>query len=171
MPSISVSDEELGLGDLLRIFPDTWNNISWAITNSVETLVKQAIDERRLLEEVKEYTIRANKDHLISIDKAIEKAALETGRLKQDVGLIEQEFMRKIKDMDAKTGQMMAASDGRVERFSIELDGKLTLVNQKIDKVQTWEYIDLVMQERIKEVNDDLISKINTQENKVEAQI
>jgi hypothetical protein len=35
-----------------------------------------------MLEEVKEYGIRANKDHIMSIDKAIEKAALETGRVK-----------------------------------------------------------------------------------------
>ena len=82
MPVVRATDEELGLGDLLRIFPDTWNNISWAVQNSVDLLVKQAIAERRLLEEVKEYSCRANKDHLISIDKAIEKAAIETGRVK-----------------------------------------------------------------------------------------
>ena len=85
MPNIKASDEELGLGDLLRIFPDTWNNISWVVQNSVDLLVKQAIDERRMLEEVKEYSIRSNKDHLINIDKAVEKASLETGRLKQEL--------------------------------------------------------------------------------------
>jgi hypothetical protein len=82
MPVVRSSDEELGMGDLLRIFPDTWNNISWAVQNSVDLLVKQAIAERRQLEEVKEYSIRANKDHLMSIDKAVEKAAIETGRVK-----------------------------------------------------------------------------------------
>ena len=40
MPAVRASDEELGLGDLLRIFPDTWNNISWAVQNSVDLLVK-----------------------------------------------------------------------------------------------------------------------------------
>jgi hypothetical protein len=98
MPTVKATDEELGLGDLLRIFPDTWNNISWVVQNSVDILVRQAIDERRMLEEVKEYSIRSNKDHLVSIDKAIEKAALETGRLKQDVGIIESELNKKLRD-------------------------------------------------------------------------
>jgi hypothetical protein len=42
---------------------------------------------------------------------------------------------------------------------SAEVDGRLTLINQKIDQVQTWEYIDLIMKERIQEVNDDLLRK------------
>lgn len=70
MPIVKQSDEELGLGELLRIMPDTWNNISWAVTNSVTLLVKQSIDQRRLMEEIKQYSILVNRDQLMSIDKA-----------------------------------------------------------------------------------------------------
>ena len=41
---------------------------------------------------------------------------------------------------------------------------------QKIDKVQTWEYIDLIMKERISEVNEELLKRIKKNESKVEKQ-
>ena len=159
MPAVRASDEELGLGDLLRIFPDTWNNISWAVQNSVDLLVKQAIAERRQLEEVKEYSIRANKDHLMSIDKAVDKAAIETGRVKQELSQLDGEIQKKMHDSDRKFTNLITAADAKTERVSAEVDGRLTLINQKIDQVQTWEYIDLIMKERIQEVNDDLLRK------------
>lgn len=58
-----------------------------------------------------------------------------------------------------------------MERFAAELEGRLMMINSKIDKVQTWEYIDLIMQERIKELNDDLSKRIKTLSSKVEKQI
>ena len=65
----------------------------------------------------------------------------------------------------------MKAAELRVERFTADIDGKLTMINEKIDKVQTWEYIDAVMTARIKEVNDDLQGKFKKQEIKVELEI
>ena len=40
--SLDRSDEELGMIELAKIMPDTWNNISWVLQNSTETLVGQA---------------------------------------------------------------------------------------------------------------------------------
>ena len=31
VPSIEKSDEDLGMSELLKIMPDTWNNISWVL--------------------------------------------------------------------------------------------------------------------------------------------
>lgn len=67
MPAVLTSDEELGLGELLRIMPDTWNNISWVVQNSTEALVKQAIAQRRMSEEVKEYAMKSNLSNLDSV--------------------------------------------------------------------------------------------------------
>ena len=48
IPSLDRSDEDLGMGELLKIMPDTWNNISWVLQNSAETLVSQAKKQRRM---------------------------------------------------------------------------------------------------------------------------
>lgn len=31
MPNVGAADSELGLDSMLRIIPDTWNNISWVV--------------------------------------------------------------------------------------------------------------------------------------------
>ena len=53
MPGITATDEELGGGDLVKILPDTWHNISWLVQNAVEVLRDQSLGMRRMLEEVK----------------------------------------------------------------------------------------------------------------------
>jgi hypothetical protein len=76
--------------------------------------------------------------------------------------------MKKLRDLDKQTTNLLTASDARIERFGIELDAKLGHINEKIDKVETWEFIDKVMNERIKEVNDNLSAKVKKNELKVE---
>ena len=38
IPALKASDEDIGIGGLSTIMPDTWNNISWAIANPTEIL-------------------------------------------------------------------------------------------------------------------------------------
>jgi len=38
--TLLLTDEELGCQDLSKIIPDTWQNISWVIQNSIDVIVK-----------------------------------------------------------------------------------------------------------------------------------
>ena len=40
---ILATEEELGCVDLIRIMPDTWQNISWVISNATSILINQTI--------------------------------------------------------------------------------------------------------------------------------
>ena len=60
MPIIKESDQELGLGNLDEILPETWKNISWVIQSAIEALKEQTIKMRRMIEEVKIYALEAN---------------------------------------------------------------------------------------------------------------
>lgn len=59
-PMVKATDAELGLETMLRIIPDTWNNISWVVQNSVAELVKTCIENRRHSEMVWMYAVAAN---------------------------------------------------------------------------------------------------------------
>lgn len=85
MPNVKASDSELGLDNMLRIIPDTWNNISWVVQNSVGELVKQAIENRRLNEQVKLYAIAANVANLTAVKDAEQIAEIDLGRFKKEV--------------------------------------------------------------------------------------
>ena len=52
-----LSDEDLGNLDLVKVMPDTWNNVPWTVTNSIEVLKHCCLSQRRLLEQVKSYSI------------------------------------------------------------------------------------------------------------------
>lgn len=53
-----LSDEDLGNLELLKVMPDTWNNVPWTVTNSVDVLKNCCLSQRRLLEQVKSYSIQ-----------------------------------------------------------------------------------------------------------------
>ena len=57
LPTLKQSDEDLGLGDLKFILPDSWNNIAWVIQSSIEVLRDQTLNMRRLVEQVKKHAI------------------------------------------------------------------------------------------------------------------
>lgn len=48
---------DLGLEELHKILPDTWNNISWPLQNSVENIVAFLVKRRADSEDEKIYTI------------------------------------------------------------------------------------------------------------------
>jgi hypothetical protein len=73
IPECFRTEEELGCDDLLLLMPDTWNNIAWVIQNSVEVLVKNSLENRRLVEEVRDYAIKWNGDHLDTFLYMLEK--------------------------------------------------------------------------------------------------
>jgi hypothetical protein len=89
MPLVRESDSDLGLDAMLRIIPDTWNNISWVVVNSIDQIVKQAIEQRRREEQVRQYAIKANVDLTQSIEDSKDVAQIETGRVKKEVDDLE----------------------------------------------------------------------------------
>lgn len=60
VPPTNVTNESIGLGDVLRIMPDTWTNISWPVQNASEVIVTHLIKNRRMMEEVKDYAMKTN---------------------------------------------------------------------------------------------------------------
>jgi hypothetical protein len=81
MPLVRETDSDLGLDAMLRIIPDTWNNISWVVVNSIDQIVKQ----RRREEQVRQYAIKANVDLTQSIEDSKDVAQIETGRVKKEL--------------------------------------------------------------------------------------
>ena len=65
----------------------------------------------------------------MSIDKAVEKAAIETGRVKQELSQLDGEIQKKFHDSDRKFTNLITAADAKTERVSAEMDGRLTLIN------------------------------------------
>jgi hypothetical protein len=53
--------EDMGLTAVTRIYPDTWNNISWVIVNAVTILVDQLVDQRKKIEQGVKYNEKNNK--------------------------------------------------------------------------------------------------------------
>lgn len=51
------SDESLGLMGLMKVMPETWQNVSWVISNGIEQLCNHNIQQRRSFEELKNYTM------------------------------------------------------------------------------------------------------------------
>ena len=68
------------------------------------------------MEEIKMYGIGANRDHLLSIDRAIEKATLETGRVKQEVSALESDTMKKAQSSDNRFMGLLEGADAKLER-------------------------------------------------------
>jgi hypothetical protein len=58
VPTTKLTDMEMGLMEINRIMPDTWHNISWLVTSSVETIIKEAIESRRNFYSLKEFSTK-----------------------------------------------------------------------------------------------------------------
>ncbi len=57
IPEVPQTDEEIGCGDLMRILPETWQNISWVLSNSINIMVNSQLKQRRNYEELKQHAI------------------------------------------------------------------------------------------------------------------
>ena len=55
-----MTDSELDLMDLLKVMPDTWNNVPWTVVNGIEVIKRACLDQRRMMEEIKTYSIKTN---------------------------------------------------------------------------------------------------------------
>ena len=58
---------------LHMILPETWNNISWVVQNSVTQIKDVLLATRRLLEEVKEYSISSKVEYIRERSEDVEK--------------------------------------------------------------------------------------------------
>lgn len=72
MEPCTMTDDELGLLDLIKIMPDTWNNVPQPVCDSIEVLKKAAMEQRRMLEQIKIYSISSNTKIISSTEEVIE---------------------------------------------------------------------------------------------------
>ena len=62
-------------------------------------------------------------------------------------------------------------NESMIQRNSIEINGRLTRLDDKVDKVQTWEYVEMKIKEAKEEVRNELTEKINKNDKKVTSRI
>ena len=60
LPKLDKTDDQLGLTDVNKVIPDTWNNIAWVLQNSIEVFKEQILETRKLVEQIKKYAIDSN---------------------------------------------------------------------------------------------------------------
>ena len=56
-----LDDEMLGLAEVIKVMPDTWFNIPFQVTEGFETMKKQIMEQRRMIEQIKQYTMETIK--------------------------------------------------------------------------------------------------------------
>ena len=81
---VPATDEDLGCGPLIKIMPDTWQNISWVIQNGFQVSVDHNIMMRRKHEELKEYSLNSNEKFKDVVLDLSEQATKQFAKIKQD---------------------------------------------------------------------------------------
>ena len=99
MPVMAKSDTELGMGDLHKVLPDSWNNIAWVVQNSFEVMKEQQLQTRRLVEQHKQYSVDANIGHLRGVEGLAQKTALDIGKLEKKVDDNDDQITKREKDL------------------------------------------------------------------------
>lgn len=93
----ALTDEQLGSLKLMKIMPDTWNNVPWTVASGMDTIKEACLEHRRLIEQVKEYTMstcqKVIKSQVEFIQEYMEAAKL----LKGDIVHSEAMVVREIK--------------------------------------------------------------------------
>jgi len=160
MPKVNQSDDDLGCGSLLRILPDTWNNISWVIQNSIEQLIQQSLSQRRMIEEVKQYAIQANINNYEMTVEVHEKAEIGIGRVKKELDALEDQLMRKTKEIKLEIQRNKDNLDGKLERINFEISGRVSRIEEKVAQVETKEVMDQIINEKIEDAKEDLNARV-----------
>ena len=86
MPECTLTEEELGLEKLNAVLPDTWQNISWVLQNSVRLLIERAKIDARAIEEIKAYTLRENQLSCENFMDFLEKGNEDLVRIETLIG-------------------------------------------------------------------------------------
>ena len=144
--------------------PDTWNNISWSITSSTETIIQEAIHQRRILQSLQEFATKANKDNISTMLDIYERLSFQYGRFKQDMDNMEFMFERKISDIKQETHIKLMDMEGKMEMDASTKESQIQIMNERLDQMETKSALLTIMDEKIEEARSVL--KQNVDENK-----
>lgn len=159
MPVVRATDEDLGTGYLHKVLPETWNNIAWAVQNAIEVLKEQALAMRRLIEEVKLYSVNANVVHTRATAETDEKNTLEFAKMTKVIDDLDDNTKIREKETRIEINRHMDGIEAKLQRQVNELDAQLARAELKLDQVETFavtkEYID----KETLEIREDYIER------------
>tara|TARA_B110000285_G_C14605854_1_gene372747 strand:- start:33 stop:338 length:306 start_codon:yes stop_codon:yes gene_type:complete len=96
-------EEALGLTSVVRIFPDTWNNISWVIVNAVTLLIEQIVDQRKKIEQGKMYNSKNNQSIFYNMQEMLKLAASDRDKLLAEMAKMDKNAKMEMENVRLET--------------------------------------------------------------------
>ena len=94
MMPCQMDDQNLGNYDLMKVMPDTWNNVPWTVMNSVEVIKQACLEQRRLIEQIKVYSMDTSTKIMKSQYEFILENEQAIARLKGDINHMDEGWQK-----------------------------------------------------------------------------
>jgi phosphopentomutase len=94
---------------------------------------------RRLLEEVKEYSVTSRVEYIRERAEDVEKNQIEVGKMAKLVETTDLHAMNRSKDVTDKLSRLVDTNKADAQRQINELQGDMARAENKLDNVQTYE--------------------------------
>ena len=120
-----ISDEELGLGDLHRILPDTWANTPWGLQKAIDILRVHHLDIKKDNESLKKYTIDSLKAVMNSTFEYIQEDVKDKERLSLDTKQVKDALEDGLGDMKKMYNKKLDDMNEKIENLDVKLFNRM----------------------------------------------
>ena len=99
IPFPDKTDEQLKLGEISKIFPETWKNIPFVVHHALGALATRVYEQTKAFEGLKEYSVAQNTMTTQSLIKSLEQSNAEKVQLEIRIDRIEKNVVHEVRNL------------------------------------------------------------------------